>query len=69
MRREEGRRSDLVDVDCIRHAMTDNAILVSAHEDAPKVWVPLSQCEVLPKGPKIATLTMPQWLAEEKGLV
>jgi hypothetical protein len=63
------KNHDVVDVECLRHAMTDRAILVSLDEDSPRVWVPLSQCEVETKGPRIVIISMPQWLAEEKELV
>jgi hypothetical protein len=64
-------KSDLVDVAGCLHAKTDKAILFSdtAHkEDA--VWLPLSQCEVENDGHKnFVTVTMPEWLAKDKGLI
>lgn len=63
--------SDLVDVAVVRHAETDRAILVSetAHrEDA--VWLPKSQIEIENDGHKnFVTVTLPEWLAKDKGLI
>ena len=68
-------KSDLIDVEvCIRHE-TDAAVLVygGAHHGA--VWLPKSQIEIEPSGvdPKtltpLAIVTVPEWLAIEKGLV
>jgi hypothetical protein len=38
---------------------------------APKeqAWVPKSQCELFNQRGGVSTLTLPQWLAEEKGMV
>jgi len=69
-------KSDLVDVVVQMHAETPRAVLVSDDGDKDKaVWVPLSQCEVSyhhsmkERGKGIATLTMPEWLAKDRGLV
>ena len=49
----------------IRHE-TANAFLV--HDGHRDVWLPKSQCEVTEtRGPSI--VTMPYWLAKEKGLI
>lgn len=63
-------KSDLVDLTMQLHHETAKAVLVSDDGDKTKaVWVPLSQCEVEPKGKGIVIVTMPEWLAIEKGLV
>lgn len=64
-------KSDLIDVAVVRHAETEKAILVSetAHkEDA--VWLPKSQIEIENDGHKnFVTVTLPEWLAKDKGLI
>lgn len=65
-------KSDLVDLDVQIHASTEKAILVSTDgERANAVWLPLSQIEVERKRGKVslAVVTVPEWLATEKGLV
>lgn len=62
--------SDLVDVTVKMHAKTERAILISDGGEAENaVWVPLSQCEVLPLTKGMVTVTMPEWLAMDKGLI
>jgi hypothetical protein len=67
--------SDLIDLTLQRHAETKLAILVSDDGDAKRaVWLPLSQVEVAvapgtggSKG--LVLVTLPEWLATERGLV
>jgi len=64
-------KSDLVDLSMVIHARTEKAILVSDDGDKHKAkWLPLSQCEVTdePLG-AIVTVTCPEWLANDKGLI
>ena len=62
--------SDLIDIAVQLHATTRKAVLVSDDGDRKKaVWVPLSQCEMEPGEYGAATLTMPEWLAIEKGFI
>jgi hypothetical protein len=65
-------KSDLVDITVSKHAETGKAVLVSTTglgDDA--VWLPLSQIEITPnslnKG--LFEITLPEWLAIDKGLV
>lgn len=63
-------KSDLVDIAVQLHHQTERAILVSDDGDREKaVWIPLSQCEVERKRDGTVIVTMPEWLAIEKGLV
>jgi len=64
-------RSDLIDISCHMHHRTERAVLISDDGDSDSaVWVPLSQCEVeTTSDPSIITVTLPEWLAVEKGLV
>lgn len=81
---EAAQRSNLTDLDMVLHHQTKDAVLVSdTGEEARAVWLPKSQIEfarldknsgavkkdgqrtVLP----VVTVTMPEWLAKEKGLI
>ena len=69
----ESARSNLIDVTVELHASTEKAVLVSDDGDKNKaVWLPRSQIEIakLPnrKGP-IYEVTLPEWLAQDKGLI
>lgn len=64
-------KSDLVDVNVIKHHETDKAWLVSDTGDREAaVWIAKSQAEIEPDySGKCHVLTLPEWLATEKGLV
>ena len=63
-------KSDLIDVTVQLHHETERAILVSDDRDREKAtWIPLSQCEILKRPNGIAIVTMPEWLALDKGLI
>jgi len=61
----------LIDISCHLQHQTERAVLISDDGDSDRaVWVPLSQCEVeTTSNPSIVTVTLPEWLAVEKGLV
>ncbi len=63
-------RNDMIDVEDLEFLHeTDSAILVEF--DGDEVWIPLSQIEWgmdAEKGDTI-TVSMPEWLAEAKGLI
>ena len=64
----------LVDIDEMHlHVETENAILVSHDGDKDKaVWLPKSQVEFATsvRGfSQVVIVTLPEWLAKEKGLV
>lgn len=67
-------KSDLVDIDAVRHAETKQAVKISddgVTEHA--VWVPKAHCEIVPftgrDGRQYVKVTMPEWLALDKGLI
>ncbi len=64
-------KSDLIDVAMCQHAETDKAILASETGDkGDAVWIAKSQVEIENDGHRnFITVTMPLWLAKEKGLV
>lgn len=57
------KHHDLVDVSVILKHETDKAWLFS--DGTKDVWIPKSQCEFDGR----QTVTMPEWLATDKGLV
>lgn len=60
----------LVDITMVRHTATDKAILASDDGDSDNaVWLPLSVCEVQKIKEDMVEITMPEWLAKEKGLI
>lgn len=76
--------SDLIDLPLALHHKTGKAALVSETGDAKKgKWLPLSHIEIEDTGKtvrgeeangqvldvKLVTVTLPEWLAIEKGLV
>jgi hypothetical protein len=66
-----GKR-ELIDVAGCLHAETEKAILFSDTADREKaVWIPKSQCEFVHDGgqARFITVTLPEWLAQEKGLI
>ncbi|MDR3464200.1 MAG: hypothetical protein P4L76_18000 [Beijerinckiaceae bacterium] len=68
-------RSDLIDLTLFvcRDEPSDKAILVAEDDDkdAKKVWLARSQIEIeYEKGRSdVAVVTLPEWLALEKGLI
>lgn len=58
-----GRRSGLVDIDGEIRVRTEKAI--QFYDGATTVWLPLSQIEINDDD----TVTMPEWLALDKGLI
>ncbi len=61
-------RSDLVEVNGEYRHDTPKAWLIDFGLDDP-VWVPKSQVELEEEGDGTVTVTMPEWLALEKGLI
>lgn len=63
-------KSDLIDLTMQLHHETPKALLVSDDGDKDKaVWLPLSQIEIERKSDGIVIVTLPEWLATDKGLV
>lgn len=64
-------RSNVIDLELFIHHRTDRAIMVS--DDGEKdgaVWLPLSQIEVeMNVVGETDTITLPEWLAKERGLI
>jgi hypothetical protein len=62
-------KSDIIDIKGMVHVQTEKAVLFSTDGNrANAEWLPLSQIEVENAHP-IWTITLPEWLAMEKGLI
>jgi len=60
---------DMIDIDVDLHHETDRAILVSESGDKEDaVWLPKSQIEIVSESGYLS-ITLPEWLALEKGLI
>ena len=63
--------NNLIDITLTFHWEITNAICVSDN-DGPSIWLPKSQIESLVGDPApgdTVTVTLPEWLAMEKGLI
>lgn len=61
------KESDLLDMEVFIHAETEKAIRVS-NEVCDPVWLPLSQIEINHRHGQSGEITLPRWLAEQRGL-
>lgn len=57
----------LIDIACTLQHETERAWLIDTGDPQP-VWIPKSQGEYYAEG-KTEIMTMPMWLAREKGLI
>ena len=64
-------KSDLIDVSAQLHRETDKAVLISDDGERDNaIWLPKSQIEfTLPDRKGVTTITLPEWLAKDKGLI
>jgi hypothetical protein len=64
-------KSDLIDISGCKHAETAKAILFSdTADEKDAVWLPKSQIEIADGAePRFVTVTLPEWLAKDKGLI
>lgn len=60
-------RSDLVDIACELIHQTEKALLV--HDGGKQVWVPKACAEFVAERGRFGTLTLPENVAHEKGLI
>ena len=62
--------SDLIDITVQKMHETDAAVLVTDTTAEKSVWLPKAQIEIeASEVPGLHTVTLPEWLAIEKGLV
>jgi hypothetical protein len=63
-------KSNIIDIDAEVTHRTEKAVLVHTGNKEESVWLPLSQIEIQHSGVGgIETVTLPEWLALEKGLI
>lgn len=63
-------KSGLVDLEVQIHHRTERAVLVSDDGDRENaVWLALALVEIEMKQGGLAEVTMPEWLAKERGLI
>jgi hypothetical protein len=69
MRRLHSTKSDIIDITVSIRGSTDRAVLVD-YGERETVWLPLSLIEIAPNSDgRTHTVTLPEWLAEERGMV
>ena len=63
-------KSNIIDIDVEVTARTEKAVLAHTGNKEQAVWLPLSQIEIAPSEfGGIETVTLPEWLALDKGLI
>lgn len=62
-------KSNVMDLEVIIAHQTDKAVLVKEYEQDKGTWLPLSQVEVDGDVGDYGTVTIPEWLALDKGLI
>ncbi|KKL53499.1 hypothetical protein LCGC14_2274800 [marine sediment metagenome] len=63
-------KSNIIDIDVEVTHRTDKAALVHTGNKEEAVWLPFSQIEIEPTGiAGIETVSLPEWLAIERGLI
>lgn len=61
-------KSDLVEVEAGLRDETEKAFCLS-RDGSESIWIPKSQCEIERGKNNCHTFTMPEWLANDKGLI
>lgn len=63
-------KSEIIDVTMQVHHETERAILVSDDGDKDRaVWLPFSQIEIERQLGGLVIITLPTWLAQDKGII
>jgi hypothetical protein len=67
-------RNNLIDIECTLHADPSGALAILVSDDGDEdnaVWLPRSQIEYDRNACRgeIITVTMPEWLATDKGII
>lgn len=63
-------KSNIVDIDGAIEARTEKAVLFHTGDKSEAVWLPKSQIEIHDTAfGGIVTVSMPEWLATDKGLI
>lgn len=70
MKRNDEMKSDVIDITVQRLHETDKAVLVTVDVPDNGVWLAKSMIEIEPAEiGGLYTVTLPEWLALEKGLI
>ena len=63
-------KSNIIDIDGAIEARTQKAVLFHTGDKSEAAWLPLSQIEIEETAfGGIVTVSLPEWLALEKGLI
>ena len=63
-------KSNVIDIDGVIEAKTEKAVLFHDGDKSQAVWLARSQIEIEETGVAgIVTVTLPEWLALERGLI
>ena len=63
-------KSNVIDIDGAIEARTEKAVLFHDGDKSKAIWLARSQIEIEETGVAgIVTITLPEWLALEKGLI
>lgn len=63
-------KSNIIDIDGAIEARTQKAVLFHTGDKSEAAWLPLSQIEIEETAfGGIVTVTLPEWLALDKGLI
>lgn len=63
-------KSDIIDIDGAVEAQTEKAVLFHTGDKTQAAWLPRSQIEINETGfSGIFTVSLPEWLALDKGLI
>jgi len=65
------RQNEIITLELKIRARTERGVLVadSDDEDAKRIWLPLAQIEIVEKANGTAEIDMPEWLAQDRGLI
>lgn len=63
--------NEIITLELKIRARTDRGVLVTEtdDEDAERIWLPLSEVEIVEKANGTASIDMPEWLAQDRGLI
>ena len=62
-------KSNIIDIEVLIIHLTEKAVLAAADETDEGVWLPLSQVEVDGDPGSMGIISLPKWLAQDKGLI
>ena len=63
-------KSKIIDIDGAIEARTEKAVLFHTGDKSEAAWLPLSQIEISATGiAGLVAVSLPEWLATDKGLI